>query len=337
MFDKCLPKFKTDICETILPRCSDTCQPLQSCKSSCKDLQKECIPANLVGMLSQVLPGGSFRSMIGMVGLSEGSPAMKMLDAWVGKMSKCESPLLSKSNDVCLTSDYNKKACDPTSLPVKDEEPKKDEPTTPEASIGSEVKPEIKEPEAPTTPEASIVGEVKPEIKEPQAPTSEDNQNLSVQEATDTKEATGSATGTEESTGSATGSVAHVHNISRIEPLSTSPDKDEDGKDATPDETKADHKETALSDCCHHKWGKSSLLVRCLANPKRFHCAKKDRTAYLGKGHGKDLLKKILDRIDRMDTRLNHVHNVVRSIHAKHGSGKSGVLDEESGITLSEH
>merc|ERR1711981_538568 len=127
MFDKCLPKFKTDICETILPRCSDTCQPLQSCKSSCKDLQKECIPANLVGMLSQVLPGGSFRSMIGMVGLSEGSPAMKMLDAWVGKMSKCESPLLSKSNDVCLTSDYNKKACDPTSLPVKDDEPKKDD------------------------------------------------------------------------------------------------------------------------------------------------------------------------------------------------------------------
>ena len=78
-------------------------------------------------MLSQVLPGGSFRSMIGMVGLSEGSPAMKMLDAWVGKMSKCESPLLSKSNDVCLTSDYNKKACDPTSLPVKDDEPKKDD------------------------------------------------------------------------------------------------------------------------------------------------------------------------------------------------------------------
>ena len=108
-------------------------------------------------------------------------------------------------------------------------------------------------------------------------------------------------------------------------------------KQAEVDETKADHKETALSDCCHHKWGKSSLLVRCLANPKRFHCAKKDRTAYLGKGHGKDLLKKILDRIDRMDTRLNHVHNVVRSIHAKHGSGKSGVLDEESGITLSEH
>ena len=57
----------------------------------------------------------------------------------------------------------------------------------------------------------------------------------------------------------------------------------------------------------------------------------------MGKGHGKDLLKKILDRIDRMDTRLNHVHNVVRSIHAKHGSGTSGVLDEESGITLSEH
>ena len=51
----------------------------------------------------------------------------------------------------------------------------------------------------------------------------------------------------------------------------------EEVKENKPDETKADHKETALSDCCHHKWGKSSLLVRCLANPKRFHCAKKDR------------------------------------------------------------
>merc|ERR1711871_292095 len=127
LYDKCLPKFKTDICETILPRCSDTCQPLQSCKSSCMDLQKECIPENLVGMLSQVLPGGSFRGMIGMVGLSEGSPAMKMLDAWVGKMSKCESPFLSKSDAVCLTSDYNKKQCDPTSVVTKPDEPEKPE------------------------------------------------------------------------------------------------------------------------------------------------------------------------------------------------------------------
>merc|ERR1712178_289912 len=26
LYTKCLPKFKKDICETILPRCSDTCQ-----------------------------------------------------------------------------------------------------------------------------------------------------------------------------------------------------------------------------------------------------------------------------------------------------------------------
>jgi len=101
-------------------------------------------------------------------------------------------------------------------------------------------------------------------------------------------------------------------------------------------EMEGEHKESALSDCCHLKWGKSSLLVRCLANPQRFHCAKKDRTSFLPKGHGKDLLRKILDKIDRMDTKINNVHNVVRSIHAKHGNGKAGVLDEESGITLSE-
>ena len=102
-------------------------------------------------------------------------------------------------------------------------------------------------------------------------------------------------------------------------------------------EIQGEHKETALTDCCHLKWGKSSLLVRCLANPQRFHCAKKDRTSFLPKEHWKNLLRKILDKIDRMDTRLNNVHNVVRSIHAKHSNGKNGVIDEESGITLSEH
>merc|ERR1712146_647597 len=130
LYTKCLPKFKKDICETILPRCSDTCQPLQSCKKSCEELQKECIPANLIGMLKQVLPGGTFRGMIGMVGLSEGSPAMKMLDAWVGKMSTCKSSFLSKSNDVCLTSDYNRKACDPEDYKEpedKDEDEDKDD------------------------------------------------------------------------------------------------------------------------------------------------------------------------------------------------------------------
>ena len=97
------------------------------------------------------------------------------------------------------------------------------------------------------------------------------------------------------------------------------------------------HRDSAVGNCCHMKWGKSSLLVRCLANPKRFHCGASDRKPYLGKTHGKGLLAKILDKIDRMDTRLNHIHSVVRSIHAKHGKGSNGVLDEESGIILSEH
>ena len=99
----------------------------------------------------------------------------------------------------------------------------------------------------------------------------------------------------------------------------------------------ATHSDSAVGNCCHMKWGKSSLLVRCLANPKRFHCGASDRKPYLGKTHGKGLLAKILDKIDRMDTRLNHIHNVVRSIHAKHGKDSNGVLDEESGIILSEH
>ena len=100
---------------------------------------------------------------------------------------------------------------------------------------------------------------------------------------------------------------------------------------------KQSRKDSAIGNCCHSKWGKSSLLVRCLANPKRFHCGAHDRKPYLGKTHRKGLLTKILDKIDRMDTRLNNIHNVVRSIHAKHSKGSNGVLDEESGIILSEH
>ena len=37
--------------------------------------------------------GGSLRSMIGMVGLTEGSSDLKVIDAWINKLEKCESEM----------------------------------------------------------------------------------------------------------------------------------------------------------------------------------------------------------------------------------------------------
>ena len=42
--------------------------------------------------------GGSLRSMIGMVGLTEGSSDLKVIDAWVNKLEKCESEDVTSSS-----------------------------------------------------------------------------------------------------------------------------------------------------------------------------------------------------------------------------------------------
>lgn len=114
MYKKCLPKFKADICETVMPRCSDTCQPMQTCESACKQLKSDCIPAQLHSKFADVMPGGKLRSMIGVVGLVEGSPAVRLLDAWIGKISTCqyEEPLASNTGE-CLSDAYAKPMCDP--------------------------------------------------------------------------------------------------------------------------------------------------------------------------------------------------------------------------------
>ena len=58
-FKKCLPKFKADICETVMPRCSDKCQPLKTCQSACKELKSECIPSEIQAQFGLVMPGAA--------------------------------------------------------------------------------------------------------------------------------------------------------------------------------------------------------------------------------------------------------------------------------------
>ena len=77
-----------------------------------------------------VKKGGSLRSMIGMVGLTEGSSDLNVIDAWISKLEKCESEDVTSSSH-CLSPAYKGADCDPTaggsSGGVKTEEPAKDE------------------------------------------------------------------------------------------------------------------------------------------------------------------------------------------------------------------
>merc|ERR1711898_65492 len=54
--------------------------------------------------------GGSMRSMLPMIGLSESAPEMKVLDAWLEKLNKCKSEQLTSAT-VCLSKNYKGKMC----------------------------------------------------------------------------------------------------------------------------------------------------------------------------------------------------------------------------------
>ena len=116
--------YTADLVEQLLPRCDDKCQPMKQCKSSCERVRSKCVPESLRGYFPMVKKGGSLRSMIGMVGLTEGSSDLKVIDAWISKLEKCESEDVTSSSH-CLSPAYKGADCDPTAG-VK-EEPAKDE------------------------------------------------------------------------------------------------------------------------------------------------------------------------------------------------------------------
>jgi hypothetical protein len=48
----------------LAPSCSETCMPRKACSTWCESLASECLPAHVIGMLSQILPGGPLRSVV---------------------------------------------------------------------------------------------------------------------------------------------------------------------------------------------------------------------------------------------------------------------------------
>ena len=93
---ECKADYTADLVEQLLPRCDDKCQPMKQCKSSCERLRSKCVPASLQGYFPMIKKGGSLRSMIGMVGLTEGSSDLKVIDAWVNKLEKVYFVLVKK-------------------------------------------------------------------------------------------------------------------------------------------------------------------------------------------------------------------------------------------------
>merc|ERR1719379_2396383 len=131
LVSKCKGDYIADIKEQLLPRCDDKCQPMKQCKSSCKSIKSKCVPASLQSYFPMVKKGGSLRSMLPMIGLTEGSSEVRVIDAWLNKLEKCNTDDLSSSSN-CLSSTYTGSACKPgkqvfDETKREEKEPKKEE------------------------------------------------------------------------------------------------------------------------------------------------------------------------------------------------------------------
>merc|ERR1712178_464923 len=100
----CAADYKADIVRQLLPRCDDKCEPMKQCESSCKALKSKCVPSSLQGYFPMVKKGGSLRSMLPMIGLSESAPEMKVIDAWLEKLNKCKSEYVKCAIPACIFS-----------------------------------------------------------------------------------------------------------------------------------------------------------------------------------------------------------------------------------------
>ena len=94
-----------------------------------------------------MVKGGSLRSMIGMVGLTEGSSDLNVIDAWINKLEKCESEDVT-SSDHCLSPEYKGADCDPTAGGSSGEA-EKEEPAKEEAEKEEPAKEEAEKEELP--------------------------------------------------------------------------------------------------------------------------------------------------------------------------------------------
>merc|ERR1711871_47509 len=105
--NECMGDFKTDLVETMLPRCSEKCEPLKSCKSACEDIQTKCLGNGLKGQLEMAMGLGSMVDSI----LGTSAPVIK---AWVKKLTTCSCSSISTSSNECLSPTYKAPQCDMT-------------------------------------------------------------------------------------------------------------------------------------------------------------------------------------------------------------------------------
>merc|ERR1711871_1144939 len=105
--NECMGDFKTDLVETMLPRCSEKCEPLKSCKSACEDIQTKCLGNGLKGQLEMAMGLGSMVDSI----LGTSAPVIK---AWVKKLTTCSGSSITTSSNECLSPTYKAPQCDMT-------------------------------------------------------------------------------------------------------------------------------------------------------------------------------------------------------------------------------
>ena len=95
-YEECIPKFKTSICDTFLPRCSSKCEPLKMCESELRKVQNECL--QLVDYLKWVVSGGQFRNL---AVEQLGSIALSIVDPWSEMILGSSTKYVSASNASC--------------------------------------------------------------------------------------------------------------------------------------------------------------------------------------------------------------------------------------------
>merc|ERR1711871_1431595 len=144
LVSKCKGDYIADIKEQLLPRCDDKCQPMKQCKSSCKSIKSKCVPASLQSYFPLVKKGGALRATLPMIGLTEGSSEVRVIDAWLNKLEKCNSDDLSSSSN-CLSSTYTGSACKPgkqvfDETKKEEKEPKKEDESTSSVSPSGQCK-----------------------------------------------------------------------------------------------------------------------------------------------------------------------------------------------------
>jgi len=96
---KCVEKIISSLSTWLAPSCDGDCMPRQPCASWCTRLMAECLPAHVVGMLGQVMPGGPLRSVV--EGQVPSAGSLAVLDQILGMVSNgCDGDNFS-SDDKC--------------------------------------------------------------------------------------------------------------------------------------------------------------------------------------------------------------------------------------------